>query len=60
LTGKRVTEVLDRAAAVHGLPKAICVDNGPEFSGRELDAWASPFPPGGYPARGETVLLAAG
>jgi len=40
LTGKRVTEVLDSAARLHGLPKAICVDNGPEFAGRELDAWA--------------------
>jgi putative transposase len=40
LTGRCVTQVLDRAAAIHGLPKAICVDNGPEFSGRELDAWA--------------------
>jgi len=40
LTGKRVTQVLDRAAALHGLPKALCIDNGPEFSGRELDAWA--------------------
>jgi putative transposase len=40
LTGKRVTQVLDRAVAHHGLPKAICVDNGPEFSGKDLDAWA--------------------
>ena len=40
LSGKRVTQVLDRAAALYGLPKALCIDNGPEFSGRELDAWA--------------------
>jgi putative transposase len=40
LSGRRVTEVLDRAAALYGLPKAVCVDNGPEFSGKELDAWA--------------------
>ena len=40
LTGKRVTEVLDRAAALYGLPRALCVDNGPEFAGKELDAWA--------------------
>lgn len=40
LTGKRVTQVLDRAAAVYGLPKVIQVDNGPEFAGKELDAWA--------------------
>ncbi len=40
LPGKRVTEVLDRAAALYGLPKAIQIDNGPEFSGKALDAWA--------------------
>jgi putative transposase len=26
--------------ARYGLPKAICGDNGPEFAGKELDAWA--------------------
>jgi putative transposase len=40
LTGRHVTAALDRAAAVYGLPKAICVDNGSEFAGKELDAWA--------------------
>jgi putative transposase len=40
LTGRRVTEILDQAVARYGLPKAICVDNGPEFAGKELDAWA--------------------
>ena len=40
LTGKRVTEVLNRAIVLYGLPKAIQVDNGPEFAGKELDAWA--------------------
>ncbi len=40
LTGRRVTAVLERAARLYGLPKVICVDNGPEFAGRELDAWA--------------------
>jgi putative transposase len=40
LTCRRVTEVMDRAAALYGLPKAVSVDNGPEFSGKELDAWA--------------------
>jgi hypothetical protein len=40
LTGRRVTEILDQAIARHGLPKAICADNGPEFAGKELDAWA--------------------
>ena len=40
LSGRRVIEVLERAAACYGLPKTICVDNGPEFSGRALDQWA--------------------
>ena len=40
LTGKRVTQVLDRAVALYGLPRALCMDNGPEFAGKELDAWA--------------------
>ena len=47
LTGKRVTEVLDAATVLYGLPKALCVDiigasrrNGPEFSGKDLDTWA--------------------
>jgi putative transposase len=40
LTGRHVTEVLERAAILYGLPRAIRVDNGPEFSGKVLDAWA--------------------
>lgn len=40
LPGKRVTRVLDRLAETRGLPDAIVVDNGPEFSGSELDSWA--------------------
>ncbi len=40
LPGKRVIEVLERAIKQYGLPKIICVDNGPEFSGRALDQWA--------------------
>jgi putative transposase len=39
-TGKRVSEVLEQAVASNGLPKAIQVDNGPEFASKELDAWA--------------------
>jgi putative transposase len=39
LPGLRVTRVLDRLAA-DGLPQTIVVDNGPEFAGRALDAWA--------------------
>lgn len=40
LPGLRVTRVLDRLAETRGLPKSIVVDNGPEFAGRALDAWA--------------------
>jgi putative transposase len=40
LPGLRVTRVLDRLHAAIGLPQTIVVDNGPEFVGRTLDAWA--------------------
>ena len=40
LPGLRVARVLDRLHATTGLPQAIVVDNGPEFAGRTLDAWA--------------------
>lgn len=38
--GQRVTRVLDRLTAMRGRPKTIVCDNGPEFAGRALDAWA--------------------
>jgi putative transposase len=40
LPGLRVARVLERLHSESGLPRAIVVDNGPEFSGRLLDAWA--------------------
>ena len=41
MTGKKVAEVLDRAKQERGrLPRGITVDNGSEFSGRALEAWA--------------------
>jgi putative transposase len=40
LPGLRVTRVLNRLHAAIGLPQTIVVDNGPEFAGRTLDAWA--------------------
>ena len=40
LPGLRVTRVLDRLAVDRGVPELITVDNGPEFAGRVLDAWA--------------------
>jgi putative transposase len=38
--GVRVTQVLDRLVAFYGKPDGVMVDNGPEFAGRALDAWA--------------------
>lgn len=38
--GLRVTRVLERLVEMRGAPKAIVIDNGPEFTGRALDAWA--------------------
>ncbi len=40
LPGARVVRVLERLAATVGLPQRIVLDNGPEFAGRTLDAWA--------------------
>jgi len=40
LGGVRVVSVLERLAEARGLPEAITVDNGPEFTGRALDEWA--------------------
>jgi putative transposase len=40
LPGARVVRVLERLCAVHGRPTAITMDNGPEFAGLALDAWA--------------------
>ena len=41
IPGERVTRVLDQIAALRGYPEAIVIDNGPEFTGRALDGWAS-------------------
>ena len=40
IPGIYVTRVLDRLVAVRGAPAVIVIDNGPEFTGRALDAWA--------------------
>ncbi len=31
MSGERVVALLEQVSAIHGLPKTICVDNGPEF-----------------------------
>ena len=41
LTGERVKRVLERLRASRGLPEVILTDNGPEFTGRVLEQWAS-------------------
>ncbi len=40
LPGAPVVRVLERLCATHGRPATITVDNGPEFAGLALDAWA--------------------
>lgn len=40
LCGARVTQVLDRLVAQRGHPARIVLDNGPEFTGQQLDRWA--------------------
>jgi len=40
INGKRVCSVLERIAWFKGLPELITVDNGPEFIGKALEAWA--------------------
>lgn len=40
LGGQRVVRVLARLTEEHGAPERIVMDNGPEFTGKVLDAWA--------------------
>ena len=39
-SGSAVVAVLERVTQTYGLPKAIQVDNGPEFVSKALDMWA--------------------
>jgi len=39
--GTRVVRVLERLAFTRGLPKGIISDNGSEFTGKVMDAWAN-------------------
>ena len=41
ITGNGVVRVLDRACSSHGYPRAIMVDNGPEFTSRAVRSWAA-------------------
>jgi putative transposase len=40
LGGASVVSVLERLSETRGLPEAITIDNGPEFTGKVLDEWA--------------------
>jgi putative transposase len=40
IRGQEVVQVLERVVDEHGLPRAIQVDNGPEFISKDLDLWA--------------------
>jgi putative transposase len=40
IPGPRVVRVLERITKARGLPRAIVLDNGPEFTSRVLDQWA--------------------
>ncbi len=40
-SGEKVAEILDHLAQRIGLPEAIQVDNGPEFTAKALDEWAA-------------------
>jgi putative transposase len=39
--GARVCRILDRVFLARPLPETLILDNGPEFSGSALDAWAA-------------------
>lgn len=41
LPGARVCRVLDRLVVEYGCPEELVCDNGPEFTGTALDAWAT-------------------
>lgn len=40
LPGERVVRELEQLATERGVPEMIVTDNGPEFAGKALDAWA--------------------
>jgi putative transposase len=40
INGERVCQILDRLFVDRPMPDTLIMDNGPEFSGRALDAWA--------------------
>jgi len=44
ISGTGVTRVLDRLAIIRGLPKTIRTDNGKEFCGKAMVAWAHAQP----------------
>lgn len=41
IPGARLVKVLEGLEMTHGLPETLVIGNGPEFTGRALDAWAN-------------------
>lgn len=41
ISGDEVTRILEAVAAFRGYPEAVRTDQGPEFTGKALDQWAS-------------------
>lgn len=39
LSGKRVTRVLEHCIDIFGKPESLLTDNGPEFTGLDMDKW---------------------
>jgi len=40
IPGTRAVRVLERSGELSGWPEVLAIDNGPEFAGQALDAWA--------------------
>src|SRR3546814_14365794 len=43
INGQNVADILDAVCRFRGYPAAIRTDQGPEFTGRALDQWATAY-----------------
>ncbi len=41
IPARYVSRVLDQVKVERGLPKVLCTDNGPEYTGRTMHDWAA-------------------
>lgn len=39
MNGQKVVKYLEKASKSYRLPKAIAIDNGSDFTSKELDSW---------------------